>query len=192
MKIKINNKNHKIKPASEMTIKEYVDLFNGMEKELSGLEVLMRYISITTKTKYNHVADISINSITIRRLFAYIGDILQAKDIPTSKEFYYKRTGKMLYQKSVNWRTIGARKLLEERKTDSHVEQVVYLLAVYISNDYDNEKVEEIYNELQDYNAIDVLSFVVFFFKKLYHGKNSGRNFLKKQRIKANTNTVKQ
>lgn len=191
MKIKINNKSHKIKPASEMTVKEYILLFDGLEKEISGLEMLIKYISITTRTKYNHVSDIDINQTTIRRLFAYIGEILQAKDIPESKEFYYKRTGKTLYRKLVNWRTIGARKLLEDRKTDNQLEQVVYLLSIYLQDDYDNEKIEVIYNELQDYNAIDVFSFVIFFFKSLHLGKSSGRSFLKMLRKKVNINTVK-
>ena len=192
MKIKINNKNHKIKPASEMTVKEYITLFDGIEKELSGLEMLIRYISITTENKYKHIADININEATIRRLFAYVGEISQAKNMPESKEFYYKKTAKTLYQKSLNWRTIGVRKLLEERKTDNQLELAVYLLAIYISTDYDNEKIEEIYQELQNYNAISVFSFVIFFFKKLHPGKNSDRSFLKLLRKKVSTNTVKQ
>lgn len=191
MKIKINNKNHKIKPSSELTVKEYTQYFHSLKDDSGNLERLICYIVAITGLKYNHVADININETTIRRLFAYIGEILQAKDIPETKEFYYKRTGKTLYQKTVNWRTIGARKLLEERKTDNQIEQVVYLLAVYLSNDYDNEKIEEIYSELQSYNAIDVLGFVVFFFKKLYRGRNYDKIFLKMQRKKVNTSTVK-
>ncbi len=191
MKIKINNKNHKIKPSSELTVKEYTQYFDSLKDDSGNLEKLICYIIAITGLKYNHVADIDINQVTIRRLFAYIGEIPQAKDMPESKEFYYKRTGKTLYQKSVNWRTIGVRKLLEERKTDDPLDQVVYLLAIYLSKDYDHQKIEEIYKELQDYNAVDVLSFVIFFFKKLYHGRNYGRSFLKMLRKKANTKTVK-
>ncbi len=191
MKVKINNKNHKIKPSSELTVKEYTQYFDSLKDDSGNLEKLICYIVAITGLKYNHVADIDINETTIRRLFAYIGEIPQAKDMPESKEFYYKRTGKTLYQKSVNWRTIGVRKLLEERKTDDPLDQVVYLLAIYLSNDYDHQKIEEIYKELQDYNAVDVLSFVIFFFKKLYPGRNYDRSFLKMQPRKANTNTVK-
>ncbi len=191
MKIKINSKNYKIKPASELTVKEYAQYFDSLKDDSGNLERLICYITAITGLKYNNVADININEPTIRRLFAFIGDIQQANDIPINKEFYYKRTGKVLYQKTVNWQTIGARKLLEERKTDSTIEQVVYLLAVYLSDDYDNEKVEEIYQELQDYNAIDVLSFVVFFFKRLSNGKHLGRNFLRRPRIRVSTSTAK-
>jgi hypothetical protein len=192
MKIKINNKNHKIRPATEMTVKEYIALFDGMGKELSGLEMLIRYISITTGLSYKNIADININEPTIRRLFAYVGEISQAKDMPEIKEFYYKKTAKTLYQKSLNWRTIGVRKLLEERKTENQLKLAVYLLAIYISKDYDNEKIEEIYQELQDYNAISVLSFVIFFFKKLHPGRKPDRSFLKMLKRKANINTAKQ
>lgn len=191
MNIKINNKTHKIKPASELSISEYVKVFAGLEKKVSNLELLIRYISVTTGIKYTHVADIDIKAMTIRRLFAYVGDILEAKDIPESKEFYHKKTGKTLYQKSLNWRTIGVRKLLEDRKADTQIEQAVYLLAIYLSADYDNENIEEIYNELQNYNAINVLSFVIFFFKKLHSGKNSDKSFLKRLLKRASTNTVK-
>lgn len=180
MKIKINNKSYKIKPASEMTVKEYISLFDGLEEETSSLEMLIKYISITLNIKYNHVADINIDGNTLRRLFAYVGEITSIEDIPESKEFYHKKTGKTIYQKSLNWRTIGVRKLLEDRKTDNYSEQIVYLLAIYLSDDYDNEKIEEIYSELQDYNALDVFGFVIFFFKKLQNGKSSGKNYLRR------------
>lgn len=192
MNIKINNKSHKIKPASEMTIKEYILFFDGLEKKTSSRTKLIRYISITTGIKYRHVGDINISETSTRRLFAYVGEILSPENIPEAKEFYHKKTGKTLYQKSVNWRAMAVRALLEDRKMGNYLEQIVYLLAIYISSDYDNEKVEEIYNELQDYNAIAVLSFVIFFFKKLHPGKNSGRSFLKTLLKKVSINTVKQ
>lgn len=191
MKIKINNISHKIKPASELLISEYVKIFEGLDST-NNLEILIRYIAVTTGNIYKDVAGINMNEKTIRRLFAYIGKASLANEIPENKEFYHKRSGKTLYQKSVDWRTLGARKLLEERKAESQIEQAVYLLAVYLSNDYDSEKVEEIYIELQDYNAIDVLSFIIFFFKKLHLGKNSGNSFFQRLRKKANTNTPKQ
>lgn len=191
MKIKINSKSHKIKPASEMTVKEYILLFDGIEKEISSLEILIKYISITLDIKYNHVADINIDENTLRRLFAYVGEILTIEDMPESLLFYHKKTGKTLYQSSLNWRTIGVRKLLEERKTENPMEQAVYLLAVYVSGDYDHENIEKIYDELQNYNAISVFSFVIFFFMKLLNGKGSGTNFLKMLRKKVSTNIAK-
>lgn len=197
MKVKINGKNHKIKPASELTIKEYSLIYNYFlyyDKGLEGpgsLEMLINYISIVTGISYRNVADIDIDSDTIRRLFAYTGQITDLKDMPENTEFYYRKSGKTLYQKSVNWRTLGVRKLLEDRKTDVQIEQMVYLLSIYLSNDYDNDQIEEIYEYLQNYNAIEVLSFVLFFFKKLYVGKKSGKGFLNRLLRKVSTNTVK-
>lgn len=191
MKVKINNITYKIKPASELNISEYVKIFEGLDSK-NNLEVLIRYIAVTTGNIYKDVANIDMNQKTISRLFAYIGKASLATEIPENKEFYHKKSGKTLYQKSVDWQTLGVRKLFEDRKAESQIEQAVYLLAVYLSNDYDSEKIEEIYIELQDYNAIDVLSFIIFFFKKLHHGKNSGSNFFQRLRKKVSTNTPKQ
>ncbi len=190
MNIKINKKTHKIKPASELSISEYVKVFAGLEKRVSNLEILIRYISVTTGIKYNNVADIDISESTIRRLFAYIGEIQEAKDMPENISFYHKKSGKTLYRDPLNWRTIGVRKLLEERKAETQIEQAVYLMAIYLSADYDHENIEEIYQELQDYNAIEVLSFVIFFFKKLHVGKKSDKSFLKTLLKKASINTA--
>lgn len=186
MKIKINGTNHKIKPASELTVKEYAAI-----DESSGLEFLINYISVITDIPYRNVADISLDKQSIRRLFAYIGQITNLQDMPESNQFYYKKSGKTLYQKSVNWRTLGVRKLLEDRKTDIQIEQMTYLFSIYLSNDYDNDQIEEIYEDLQNYNAIEVLSFVLFFFKKLSGGKKSGNNFLRMLLKKVSINTVK-
>jgi hypothetical protein len=170
MKATINNKKYSIKPADQLTVKEYVDFWTKLSDKASEIEVLICYLSSVTGLDYDHVADININKASIRRLLAWIGTIKQTTEMPVSTEFYHKRTGKVLYQKSLNWRTLGARKLLEDRKANTQIEQAVYLLAVYVSDGYDSDKVSEIYEELQDYNAIDVLSFVIFFFKKLMIG----------------------
>lgn len=191
MKIKINNKIHKIKPASELTVKEYIEIFDKLEDKANHLEVLIIYLSVTLNLKYGHIADININEVSIKRLLAYIGQIPQAKDIPVSKEFYYKKTGKIIYQDSLNWRSIGVRKLLEDRKEENQLKFAVYLLAVYLSANYDNEKIEKIYQKLQDYNAVDVFGFVIFFFKKLHNGKSSGKGSFRMLLRNLRTNTVK-
>ena len=191
MNIKINNKDYEIKPADQLTVKEYVDFFSRIGDKASEIEVLICYIATITGLSYKSVADVSIFGTSIRRLMAYIGTIQQANEIPISKEFYHKRTGKTLYQNTVNWRSLGARKLLEDRAADTQIEQAVYLLAVYISGDYDDDKINKIYEELQDYNAIDVLSFVIFFFKKLMIGEKPDKNFLQRLRKKVGISILK-
>lgn len=192
MNIKINKKTYKIKPANQLTIKEYLTYFTMIKPDSNYLEKLICYLCAITGLKYNHVADINIEYDDIRRIFAYIGDILQANEVPESRVFYHRKSGKTLYQKSVNWRSIGARKMLEDRKAETQIEQAVYLLAIYINGKYDAEKIEEIYHELQDYNAIEVLSFSIFFFKSLYSGKKQGGIFLKRLLKNRFTSIVKQ
>lgn len=191
MNIKINKKTYKIKPASELTVSEYLTYFSKIKEDSNYLDKLICYLCAITGLSYNNVADINIDQDSIRRIFAYIGDIYHVNDIPESKVFYHRKSGKTLYQKSVNWRAIGARKMLEDRKAETQIEQAVYLLSIYIAGNYDVEKTEEIYQELQNYNAIEVLSFSVFFFKSLYSGKKSGGNFLKRLLRNRSINTPK-
>ena len=190
MNIKINNKKHEIKPASELTIKEYIELFDKFDPKTKNLGILLDYISVILGLDYKDIADVNINHRTIRRLFAYIGEIQLAKDMPVSKEFYYKRTGKTYYQSVVNWQSVGVRRMMEERDEKNQLKMAVYLLAVLIQGDYDYEKTEAIYNDLQDYRAIDVFSFVIFFFKSLYSGNKPDTSFLKRLIRKLSTNTV--
>lgn len=191
MNIKINNKKHQIKPASEITVSEYIELFDRFKPETKSLGLLLDYISVTLDFDYKHVADVNLDETTIRRLFAYVGEIKYVEDMPISSEFYYKRIGKRYYQKSINWRSVGIRRLLEERGEENQLKLAVYLLAAYLSENYDAEKVDEIYNDLQHYNAIEVFSFVIFFFKRLYNGKKSGSNYFKRLLKKLSTNILK-
>jgi hypothetical protein len=191
MKLKINNKNHKIKPASELTISEYIKFFEGFTTKINEYDLLMKYILITTNFKNLDVAKINIDDDTIRRLIAYIGVIPFAHEIEEKKEFYYKRYGKTLYQNTVDWQTLGARGMLENRTFETQTEQAVYLLAIYIAGNYDAKKVEKIYKDLQKYNANEVLGFVVFFFKKLYDGKMKEIGFLRRLLKKVSTSILK-
>lgn len=165
MKVKINNKKHKIKIASELTVSEYIKL---MSKDTSqnSYETLINYLSIITRMKYGNVADINISDETIKRIFVYIGEIIPVENIQITDKFYYKRTGVTLYANSLDWRTLGARKMLEDAKLGSYLEQTIYLLACYLSKDYDNDRIGSIYDELMNYNAYETFSFAFFFGQK--------------------------
>jgi hypothetical protein len=190
MNIRINKKKHTIKPASELTISEYIEFFEKFKPETKSIGVMVNYLTVTLKLDYLTIANLGIDKNTARRFFAYIGEIQEASKIEVSDQFYYKRTGKVFYQKSMNWRTAGVMQLIEERNETNQTKLAVYLLAVYISQDYDVEKISRIYEELQDYRAIDVLSFVIFFFKKLYNGKKQKTNFFRRLLSRRNTNTL--
>lgn len=180
MNIKINNKKCEIKPASELTVKEYIELFDRFDPKTKNFGILIDYISVTLGLEYKNVADVKMNQRTIRRLFAYIGEIKLAKDMQVSKEFYYKKTGKKYYQSVVNWQSVGVRRMMEERDEKNQLKIAVYLLAILIQDNYDYKKTEAIYEDLQDYNAVDVFSFVIFFFINLYNGKKQDTNFLRR------------
>jgi hypothetical protein len=163
MNIKINNKEYNIKPASELTVKEYVEFMTRVEGETGGFSYLIQYLSVITGLWACDVAQISISKQDIRRITAFIGNV---EEMPEAKEFYYKRSGKTLHRNSLNWQTLGARKMIEESGLDNNLKQTVYLLAVYLS-DYDASRADKIHKELQDYNAFDVFGFALFFFRNL-------------------------
>ena len=190
MNIKINKKKHKIKPASELTLGEYSAFFEKLQEDTGNLEKLILYLSITTGLKYKDVADISIDEYSITCLLAYIGTIQQPKDIEETDQFYYKRAGRTLYKKSANWRTLGIRKLLEEKREENQINLNAYLLAGMLSDDYDIKQIESIFKDLQDYNALEVLGFSVFFFKSLLNSQRSGNNFFKRLMRKVFINTM--
>jgi len=191
MKIEINKKKHEIKPASELTVKEYIDFFSKISPGAGNFEALICYISVITGLDYQDIDKIDIDNNSIRRLSAYVGKIYAPNEFQSLDYFYHKKTGKRIYKASLNWRTMGVRKLIEERKTENQLELAVYLLAVYVAGNYDNEKIEEIYNELMAYNAASVYGFIIFFFKGLLTGRKSGNNFFKRLKKKAFTSIAK-
>ena len=191
MKIQINEKSYKLKPASELTVKEYIKLFSLINEKSGQIQILMAYICSISGINYSEVQKINIDENTIRRTFAYIGQINTPDNIPKVDYFYIKKTGKRIWKNTLNWRSLGVRKLLEDRTYENSLDLAVYLLAVYCDGNYDNENIQEIYSDLQDYRAIDVFGFVVFFLQKLSNGKKSERNYFKKLLRKASINIAK-
>lgn len=167
MKIEINKKEYNVKPITELTISEYVSYMKSIEKSSGNYEQLINYLSVVLGLEVGTLENINISDKSINRLLAYIGTVQPIDIMPPTDKFYYKRKGRTIYRNSTEWRTLGARKMLEERNLKTIFEQSVYLLACYISRDYDYDNIENIYNDLQDYNAIEVYSFIVFFLKRL-------------------------
>ena len=191
MKIQINEKSYKLKPASELTVKEYIKLFSLINEKSGQIQILMAYICSISGINYSEAQKINIDENTIRRAFAYIGQINTPDNIPKVDYFYIKKTGKRIWKSTLNWRSLGVRKLLEDRTYENSLDLAIYLLAIYCDGNYDNENIQEIYNDLQDYRANDVFGFVVFFLQKLSNGKKSEPNYLKKLLTKASINTAK-
>ena len=188
MKITINKKDYKIKPASEMTVSEYSNFFGSISEKPGQMEIIICYISAITGLEYQQITSVNIDENSLRRIMAYIGTIETPATIKTIDTFYYKKTGKKYYQKNINWRTLGVRKLMEDRKEENQLNLACYQLAVYISGNYDNEKIEQIYSELQSYNSISVYGFILFFFKNLMSGEKSEQSYLKRLMKKVSIN----
>jgi len=191
MEIQINKQPRKIKFSSQLTVGEYIKYYNSLNEESGSYEQLMNYIAVVTGTTYKQVSVVDISDQDILRITAFIGIVPKLEDMEELDSFYYKRAGRTIYKKSLNWRTLGARKMLEEKKLDSALEQAVYLLSCYISKDYDSEKVELIYSELLDYDATLVFGFIVFFFKKLVNGIKPDKNCWLMRKLKAFTNILR-
>jgi Iap family predicted aminopeptidase len=191
MNIEINKKKYKIKPASELTVKEYISFFSKLSEKPKQMEIIICYVSAITGLDYKDVTSVSIDSGSIRRLMVYIGEVKPPTSMENIDYFYYKKDAKKIIQKEVNWRSFGVRSMLEDKKTTNQLDLAVYLLAIYLNEKYDNEKIEEIYTDLQDYNAISVFSFVFFFIKKLQSGEKQGQNFLSRLWVKVYTNILK-
>lgn len=185
MEVQISNKSYPVKFSSQLTAGEYIAYMDSLNDDSGTFEQLINYLSITTETEVSNVAQINIDDDSIRMLSAYIGVVPQINEFPELDQFYYKRKGRTIYKKSLNWRTLGARKMLEERGIENSLEQSVYLLSVYVSGDYDSENIELIYNELLDYEASKVFGFVVFFFTKLMSGSKPDRSGWLMRQIKA-------
>jgi len=191
MKIRINNKQTKIKPASELTVKEYIELFDRLNEKSTEIDIFTNYVSIVTGYQVYTILKLNFDTHSFRRLTAYIGEIYAPKSFPELKTFTYLKTGEIFFQKKIEWRTLGIRKLLEAKKSDNQLELVVYLLSIIVSKDYDSDTIEEIYSELMDYRATDMYGFAVFFFKKLMSGSKHETNFLRLLLKKVSTNIQK-
>lgn len=185
MNIAINNQKYRIKPATELTVKEYITFFTTISPEPKEKEVIICYLAAITGLEFKEINSVSMDSHSLRRLSVYIGPIKWIDKMENCHYFYYRKLSKRIYKETLNWRTLGARRMIEDRQSSNQLELAVYLLAIYINGKYDQEAIEEIYNDLMSYNAISVFSFVIFFFKRLMNGKVSGIESIRLHLIKA-------
>lgn len=176
MKIKINGTNYDIKTSANLTVKEYIEL-----SKLDGN--ILDYISVVTGLKFKSIADCFFTDLTLNRLHSYVQPIRQVENLDRSYLFMYKRTGQIVSEKTFNFDSVGTMFLMQTRseQTTNNLELMVYLLAIAIQKEYDAEKIENIYNELLEYNYIQIFSFIAFFFRKLYYGSNKNRTSLSKR-----------
>jgi hypothetical protein len=185
MNVEINNQKYRIKPASELTVNEYIKFFSIISVEPKEKEVIICYLAAITGLDFKEINSVSMDSHSLRRLSVYIGPIHWIDKIENCHYFYYRKTAKRIYKENLNWRTLGVRRMIEDRQASNQLELAVYLLAIYIDGKYDQESIEEIYNDLLNYNAISVYSFIIFFFTNLMNGKISVLSSIRLQAIRA-------
>ena len=188
MKIKLNRKKIRIKPFSNLTVKEYIkfwDSYNAeieKHKDIKVIRLVMIYLSIITRVDFSNILEDNISDIDILRIYSYIGNPVWISDIERTFSFHYKETGLILHQYQ-KWQAVGTRLMMQEFKSQNVIELTTYLLAIAIQNDFDSEKTNEVYKKLLNYNAIDVLSFAYFFFQKVLNGFTPVNRFLKMRDI---------
>ena len=176
MKVKINKVDYEIKTSANLTCKEFIEL-----SKLNGN--ILDYISVVTGLKFKSVANTFFAESTLNRLHSYVQTIKSINNLERSFLFRYAKTGQIVSEKTFNLYSVGTIFLMQSRTetTANELELMVYLLAIAIQKDYDAEKIDIIYNDLLNYNYIQVYSFILFFFKKLYCGSKKNKQSLNKQ-----------
>jgi hypothetical protein len=175
MKIKLNNELFELKHADALTINEYLKL-----SKLESINII-NYISTIVNKEFAQIADLKFSERDIKIISAYVGSIKSYDyflNFP-SDSFYFGYTGQTFYKNKLQKvETVGTRMLLEQFKSENIIEIATYLLAVIITENYDNEKVQSNYERLLNCNYIQVLSYAAFFLQTFKNGSNKGQNFL--------------
>jgi len=168
MKIKLNNKSYKIKPAENLTVKEYRDFFSKFDNKKSSLHSVINYLSVVTGLEFGELSKINIDTKTLSRITYYIGSIRPINNLKSVEKFAF--SGQIFEKNKLDWESVGVRLLMSENKSENVIELMTYLLAILIENNFDAEKVNEIYEQLLNENALSVLCFSTFFFQNLLNG----------------------
>ena len=175
MRIRLNGKKTEIKPASNMTVAEYIEFWKQVKEGDNLFRVTLIYLSIVTGLKFGDVLLDEIDNKTIGKINSYCDVPMLVDKMKISKEFYYGFTGQRFTQE-LNWRAVGVRLLLSQKKKNE-LELIVYLLSILITGSYDVGKIDETYHRLLQYNSVDVFSFGTFFLRNLQAGSSKETRF---------------
>jgi len=231
MKIKINGTKHKLRPVSEMTAKQYIDLNSRLGEKTDTYKLIMYSIAVMTGNTIKSVNQININDTNLRRLMAYVGTPYHLQTMPKKETFYYSFNGKTYFRREMDWQTMGIRhmlqnfvdpygseieaiktkldtlnieidqkeisqinkdiKLMERAQHNDPLEQMIYLLAIMVSDTYDAESTQEVYERLLNHRYEEVFGFALFFFRKRQGGMKRERGFFKRRKRTRPTNTAR-
>lgn len=176
MKLKLNNEYYEIKPASELTVKEYLQL---AQMDFKGnIDFVLNYLAITLNVQFSEVLKYKLDNSTLVRILSFIGIIESYEEIKKhelSKSFYFD--GKIKPVSKMDIYAVGVRWLMESKIELNNVEHSVYLLSILLLDEFDRDRAESNYNSLLELNYLRVLPLAAFFLKSLQKITSKGKIF---------------
>ncbi len=177
MQITLNGIKYNIKPLSNLTTSEYIELAKLQAEKGEHFDPTIDSLAILTGLEFGVIAGSSMSSDTVRRVREFLGDIHTLEEFYANKEIkrYFLFRKRMIDKADVNWQSVGARHAVAQRstKTKNEIELTVYGLAAMLSSTYDADDIEADYEELMSMNYIEVLTFAAFFLPSLLNGKSN-------------------
>jgi len=171
MDIKLNKKKHKIKPASQLTVQEFLTL-----SEIKNSTVI-DYLAITLNVSFSSIANLKFDRISERQISAYVGSVTDISEFFETNiiPLHFHFQDRAYPYTEFDCETVGVRIMMEAKakETDNVIELAVYLLSVLIEGQYDSKGVQKVFNRLMCCNYIDVIRYAAFFLKKFQSGFNS-------------------
>lgn len=174
MNIRINGKKHKVKPASILTAKEYIELSKIESPNITD------YLKIVSRETFGSIMNIRANKTTLRRLHAFVGTVKNSKELINDRKRYFVFKNKAYNIEKIDCETLGCRLMIENKskQTQNIYELSLYLLSIVVVDNYDSEQADSVYCSLLDLGYLDVLPPALFFFRKLTNGYSFGTRLL--------------
>jgi len=199
VKIKLNKITHEIKPASELTVKEYLQFvrIDGqgriiMRNFKGYIDYVLTYLSITLNVKFSEILRYKLDNSTIVRILSFIGIIESYEEIKKHelpKSFYFD--GKIKQIAKMDIYPVGVRWLMESKIELNNVEHSVYLLSILLLDEFDRDRAESNYNSLLELNYLRVLPLAAFFLRNLQKIMNKEKKFSSLRIVAFITNTLR-
>jgi hypothetical protein len=164
--IKINRKKYKIPAISELTIKQFKEVFDECldDDKLNYL----KYLSKFTGIKYKEVINTDSNNINITKIAALIGVFDDFKTHKPPKRLFLR--GQMYEIDGLGLDTIGKEyqytSILRGLEGVSELDSLQWLLAVQFGDEDDVGKAQDNYKALDSMNWLDAFSASWFFFRR--------------------------
>lgn len=188
LQIKINNKLVAVPTYSELTIKQYKALLPYISKG-NGLDIV-RYISIVTGQDYRKALHFEFKNIN--RLnealgtFKFIaGDTEIVRDLcyieGNKPQLLIRYGGKIHDLRNLSVSKVGYRIVLEQfmQSKPNYVQLYQFMCALVLHSNFDYAEVKKVYEELESYNAEQVLTIGAFFFIKWKRKEHGGSMLLR-------------